>query len=204
MNFKKKHFLLSLFILTNLNFYFSCTNESTLSPFLTKKNEISNAPITEYDWTIINQAKLDGLKAITKAIHLEDSKFNRLIAKHFNLRPNPRRCLDFRKQLHKIHDTLSSLSKNNFMKSPTSWVAYVYCDDKRKIIRLGHTFFQLENVGFDSKASVLLHEVTHWKECRGTYDYAYSDKKMELLSCCLRLNNANSWETFIIEASLSN
>ena len=197
----KTQLFISTLVITNLSFYSSCTNESNLSSILVKNHESCDAKLTVYDWEIINRAKQNALKAIERAIDLENPSFDKLVIKHFNLRSSEYRSKHFRQKIIRIKQQLKLLNEEHFLKSNTKLIAYVYPDDEKKIIWLGHLFFQLRNNGMESKASVLIHEVSHWSDCLATNDYAYYGEKLALLSCSSKINNANSWENFIIEAS---
>ena len=199
-------------ILLSLSFSFSLINSSCselkeLKPKPTKlessKNqEIIYPTIFPEEWEVINSAKKSALLALDKVADPKNKKIRSLIEKHFNVRGTDARVKGYQNFIRKLHTTIQTLEIGNFKKVSAPTIAYVFSHDKNKIIYLTRYFFTLnKNTGLNSRASVLIHEATHWSFCRGTCDYAYAGKDLMNLSSILERNNAMSWENFIMEAA---
>ena len=207
MKYKNKNNLTVLALAsTSLFFNSACSDLKNFSPkgdnneksFIT----IVDSQIYPEEWEVIKKAKQNALSALKKASDVENSKFKSSIENHFHVRATDSRVKGYLMVLKKISSMIQSLDVNNFQKVGMPCIAYVLKNDTSHIIRLGKPFFDLQrDTGLDSRASVLIHEATHWKECRGTEDYAYFGSERELLSSTLERNNAMNWENFIMEAA---
>lgn len=78
--------------------------------------------------------------------------------------------------------------------------AMVLPDDSGHMIRLGNPFWEAEATGHDSKAGILIHELSHFKDIGETKDYKYGDYECLKLAKFMpdrALYNADSFERFI-------
>lgn len=78
--------------------------------------------------------------------------------------------------------------------------AMVIPDDWSHTIRLGNPFWEAEAVGHDSKAGILIHELSHFKDIGGTVDHDYGEEyclSMAKNEPGKALFNADNFEYFI-------
>lgn len=78
--------------------------------------------------------------------------------------------------------------------------AYVTPDDKEHKINLGIPFWQAPAVGPESKAGILVHEISHFEDVEGTQDHEYGDflcLRLAIMKPDLALFNADNFERFI-------
>jgi len=77
--------------------------------------------------------------------------------------------------------------------------AYVHPHDPKKIF-LGGAFANAPDMGSNSKAGTLAHEMSHFTVIAGTEDYAYGEKDCHALALAdpeRALNNADNYEFFL-------
>jgi predicted Zn-dependent protease with MMP-like domain len=80
-------------------------------------------------------------------------------------------------------------------------IARVYSEDNPPIIYLGNAFWTCKEIGKPSRASVIIHELSHLKYIGGTEDVIYGKERCEGLAQGhprLALKNAESYELFIM------
>ena len=81
--------------------------------------------------------------------------------------------------------------------------AYVYRDDPDQRIFIGADYHAAPDTGSDSRAGVLIHEMSHFSEVGGTMDYWYGQAecaKLARSNSSEALRNADSFEYFMEDA----
>jgi uncharacterized Zn-binding protein involved in type VI secretion len=108
-----------------------------------------------------------------------------------------------KKRIEKTLELNQNTTEANFKPAApenNSAYAYVYPDDKNHTVYLGDPFWNAPDVGRDSKAGVLTHEMSHFDDVGGTDDYKYGEaKSLELAENYPEraLNNADSFEYYV-------
>lgn len=97
-----------------------------------------------------------------------------------------------------IHSAFASQSVDFFCDCTSSAYAYVYTNRPYEI-HLCNAFWNAPNLGIDSKAGTLVHEMSHFTVVAGTSDYAYGTSACQRLASTnpkKAINNADSHEYF--------
>ena len=97
-----------------------------------------------------------------------------------------------------IHGAFSTKTVEFYCDCTDSAYAYVYSNQPYKI-HLCNAFWNAPNLGIDSKAGTLVHEMSHFSVTAGTSDYAYGTSACQRLASSnpkKAINNADSHEYF--------
>ena len=107
-------------------------------------------------------------------------------------------------RIDKTYQKLNSFGLENFEPDDDAY-AYVY-PDKEDTIYLGEGFADAPDIGMNSKAGTLIHEVSHYNSVGGTEDHEYGIEeniKLASKSSNKALNNADSFEYFMETADIN-
>ena len=108
-------------------------------------------------------------------------------------------------RLKKEKALTENLTKENFFQAEGKYAdekklfAYVHPNDPKKIF-LGEAFANAPDMGSNSRAGTLAHEISHFTVIAGTNDYAYGEKDCSALALAdpeRALNNADNYEFFL-------
>jgi peptidyl-Lys metalloendopeptidase len=97
-----------------------------------------------------------------------------------------------------IHSAFATKTVEFYCDCTDSAYAYVYSNQPYKI-HLCNAFWNAPNLGIDSKAGTLVHEMSHFSVVAGTSDYAYGTSACQRLATSnpkKAVNNADSHEYF--------
>ncbi len=97
-----------------------------------------------------------------------------------------------------IHSAFATRAVDFYCDCTDSSYAYVYSNQPYKI-HLCNAFWNARNLGIDSKAGTLVHEMSHFNVTAGTSDYAYGTSACQRLASSnpkKAINNADSHEYF--------
>ncbi len=97
-----------------------------------------------------------------------------------------------------IHSAFATKTVEFYCDCTDSAYAYVYSNQPYKI-HLCNAFWNAPNLGIDSKAGTLVHEMSHFNVTAGTSDYAYGTSACQSLANSnpkKAINNADSHEYF--------
>lgn len=97
-----------------------------------------------------------------------------------------------------IHSAFATKTVEFYCDCNDSAYAYVYSNQPYKI-HLCNAFWNAPNLGIDSKAGTLVHEMSHFNVVAGTSDYAYGTSACQRLASTnpkKAVNNADSHEYF--------
>ena len=97
-----------------------------------------------------------------------------------------------------IHSAFATKTVEFYCDCTDSAYAYVYSNQPYKI-HLCNAFWSAPNLGIDSKAGTLVHEMSHFTVVAGTSDYAYGTSACQRLASTnpkKAINNADSHEYF--------
>jgi hypothetical protein len=107
-----------------------------------------------------------------------------------------KKALKFCKHLTK--DNFEDITNENDKKDT---YAFAYGNDISHTIFLDFPFWTAEMIGKDSKAEIIIHELSHFKDIGNTKDFTYGIYCLDLAKDCPRnaLNNADSFAYFVGE-----
>lgn len=180
-------FLLLLFSSTVSagNHYYNCSDEQ-----ISQLKEASAASLIMLD---------NSIEELNKAISNNDSK---LTSRWFGDN-NPVTIKRNYKNMHKVLDEIGVLFDCEEMKNETGLYAMVYKDNPF-VIFLAPLFWKAPLTGYDSKAGVLIHELSHFSETAESFDIAANYQSTLYLRSIsiLPIYNANSYEYFSEEVDI--
>jgi Uncharacterized conserved protein len=156
---------------------------------------------------MIGQAIRDATEMLTQKQQLlrkQDAETMRLFKKWFGRDDEKARGIILRR-IRRALRCLKGLTEENFgeildVELRKADYAYVTPDDKSHRINLGIPFWQAPATGKNSRAGILVHEISHFEDVEGTQDYEYDDfpcLRLALFKPDSALFNADNFERFI-------
>jgi uncharacterized Zn-binding protein involved in type VI secretion len=173
------------------------------------KEEVWVEPTQEEKVKAIDKAIKDSIKLLVKKLELLENNDPKTISKFvkwFGVYNDEVKFL-IEERIRRALNVCGILSNFNFVVIENECdkereFAKVYDDDKSYTIFLGDLFWKkCKQNGKPSRHSVIIHELSHFKDIGGTEDVIYGEARCEILAKNhpnLALKNAESFEYFIV------
>jgi uncharacterized Zn-binding protein involved in type VI secretion len=181
-----------------------------------KKVKKPGAAIKEKEWVepsreekvqAIDKAIKDSIKLLVKKLELLENNDTNTIAKFvkwFGAYNNEVKIL-IEERIRRALNVSRNLTIENFIdkttdKAEKNLYAEVYENDDAYRIYVNELFWKSKPNGRNSKAGVVVHELSHFKDVGDTKDYVYKDLCLRFAKLCPRdaLYNADNFESFVV------
>ncbi|WP_081146163.1 PAAR domain-containing protein [Niastella vici] len=145
--------------------------------------------LLETKLTLLENQDLNTLRDFKKWFGRDDGEAVRTIIERMQ------RALKVVKEL-----TVENFEDRSIKQKNESLYAEVYRRDKAHTIFVNELFWKTNQSGNESKAAIVIHELSHFKDVGNTKDYVYKDRCLELTKTNPKdaLANAGNFEYFVV------